>query len=137
MRKTRAPPLKKRLACLAGSRSCRVKNLSAGADASAAAVNDAARTASPPVNSGRTDESVSAVCACGTHAGSEVAGTVNTLVPLDTVKGLRHFFGMLKIEMAGRSALVAGVAGDGGFGFAIAKALGEAGATIVAGIWLL
>src|SRR5436305_13495084 len=35
----------------------------------------------------------------------------------------------------GRRALVAGVADDGGFGFAIAKSLAEAGATIIAGTW--
>ncbi len=42
---------------------------------------------------------------------------------------------MLKIDLTGRRALVAGVADDGGFGFAIAKALAEAGATIVVGTW--
>src|SRR6478609_6653069 len=36
---------------------------------------------------------------------------------------------MLNIDLRGRRALVAGVADDGGFGFAIAKALGEAGAS--------
>ena len=135
MRKTRAPPLKKRLACLAGSRSCRVKNLSAGADASAAAVNDAARTASPPVNSGRSEESVSAVCACATPAVSEKASAVHKLLPLAAVERLGHILSMLKIDLTGRRALVAGVADDGGFGFAIAKALAEAGATIVVGTW--
>ena len=35
---------------------------------------------------------------------------------------------MLKIDLTGKRALVAGVADDGGFGFAIAKALAEAGA---------
>jgi enoyl-[acyl-carrier protein] reductase I len=42
---------------------------------------------------------------------------------------------MLNIDLTGRRALVAGVADDGGFGFAIAKALAEAGASIVVGTW--
>src|SRR5437868_2832989 len=42
---------------------------------------------------------------------------------------------MLNIDLRGKRALVAGVADDGGFGFAIAKALYEAGATIVLGTW--
>src|SRR5665213_4127316 len=42
---------------------------------------------------------------------------------------------MLNIDLTGRRALVAGVADDGGFGFAIAKALAEAGATVYVGTW--
>jgi len=42
---------------------------------------------------------------------------------------------MLNIDLSGRRALVAGVADDAGYGFAIAKALAEAGATIVVGTW--
>ncbi len=42
---------------------------------------------------------------------------------------------MLKIDLTGKRALVAGVADDGGFGFAIAKALAEAGATICLTTW--
>ncbi len=42
---------------------------------------------------------------------------------------------MLGIDLAGKRALVAGVADDGGFGFAIAKALAEAGATVCLGTW--
>jgi enoyl-[acyl-carrier protein] reductase I len=42
---------------------------------------------------------------------------------------------MLNIDLAGRRALVAGVADDGGFGFAIAKGLVEAGATVCVGTW--
>jgi enoyl-[acyl-carrier protein] reductase I len=42
---------------------------------------------------------------------------------------------MLEINLAGRRALVAGVADDGGYGFAIAKALGEAGATVCVATW--
>ena len=42
---------------------------------------------------------------------------------------------MLAIDLTGKRAFVAGVADDGGFGFAIAKAMAEAGATIVVGTW--
>ncbi len=42
---------------------------------------------------------------------------------------------MLAIDLTGRRALVAGVADDGGYGFAIAKALAEAGATVCVGTW--
>jgi enoyl-[acyl-carrier protein] reductase I len=42
---------------------------------------------------------------------------------------------MLTIDLRGKRALVAGVADDGGFGFAIAKALAEAGASICLGTW--
>jgi enoyl-[acyl-carrier protein] reductase I len=42
---------------------------------------------------------------------------------------------MLPIDLTGKRALVAGVADDGGFGFAIAKALAEAGATVCVGTW--
>ena len=43
--------------------------------------------------------------------------------------------GMLNIDLSGRRALVAGVADDGGFGFAIAKELAEAGASVCVGTW--
>lgn len=42
---------------------------------------------------------------------------------------------MLNIDLTGRRALVAGVADDGGFGFAIAKALAEAGASVCVATW--
>jgi len=42
---------------------------------------------------------------------------------------------MLNIDLRGRRALVAGVADDAGFGFAIAKALAEAGANVCVGTW--
>jgi enoyl-[acyl-carrier protein] reductase I len=42
---------------------------------------------------------------------------------------------MLKIDLAGKRALVAGVADDGGFGFAIAKSLAEAGASVCVATW--
>jgi enoyl-[acyl-carrier protein] reductase I len=42
---------------------------------------------------------------------------------------------MLTIDLKGKRALVAGVADDAGFGFAIAKALAEAGASICLGTW--
>jgi enoyl-[acyl-carrier protein] reductase I len=42
---------------------------------------------------------------------------------------------MLGIDLTGKRALVAGVADDAGFGFAIAKALAEAGATVCLATW--
>ncbi len=42
---------------------------------------------------------------------------------------------MLAIDLTGKRAFVAGVADDGGFGFAIAKALAEAGASVAVGTW--
>jgi enoyl-[acyl-carrier protein] reductase I len=42
---------------------------------------------------------------------------------------------MLSIDLNGKRALVAGVSDDAGFGFAIAKSLAEAGATICVGSW--
>src|SRR6266513_2129931 len=42
---------------------------------------------------------------------------------------------MLPIDLSGKRVLVAGVADDGGFGFAIAKALAEAGASVCLGTW--
>jgi len=42
---------------------------------------------------------------------------------------------MLTIDLTGKHALVAGVADDGGLGFAIAKALAEAGASVSVATW--
>ena len=42
---------------------------------------------------------------------------------------------MLAIDLTGKRALVAGVADDAGFGFAISKALAEAGASVCVGTW--
>src|SRR5512140_608367 len=42
---------------------------------------------------------------------------------------------MLRIDLTGQRALVAGVADDGGFGWAIAKQLAEAGASVCVGTW--
>ena len=42
---------------------------------------------------------------------------------------------MLPIDLSGKRAFVAGVADDGGFGFAIAKSLAEAGASVCVGTW--
>jgi len=42
---------------------------------------------------------------------------------------------MLSIDLRGKRALVAGIADDGGYGFAIAKALAEAGASVCTGTW--
>jgi enoyl-[acyl-carrier protein] reductase I len=42
---------------------------------------------------------------------------------------------MLAIDLSGRRAIVAGVADDAGYGFAIAKALAEAGASVSVATW--
>ena len=42
---------------------------------------------------------------------------------------------MLPIDLSGRRALVAGVADDNGFGWAISKALAQAGASVCAATW--
>lgn len=42
---------------------------------------------------------------------------------------------MLKIDLKGKIAFVAGIGDDQGYGFAIAKALAEAGATLLIGTW--
>jgi enoyl-[acyl-carrier protein] reductase I len=42
---------------------------------------------------------------------------------------------MLKIDLTGKRAFVAGVADDGGLGWGIAKALAEAGASVCLGTW--
>ncbi len=42
---------------------------------------------------------------------------------------------MLKIDLRGKKAFIAGIADDQGYGWAIAKCLAEAGATIIVGTW--
>ena len=42
---------------------------------------------------------------------------------------------MLSIDLTNKRALIAGVADDAGFGFAIAKAMAEAGASVCLGTW--
>jgi enoyl-[acyl-carrier protein] reductase I len=54
---------------------------------------------------------------------------------LQAAPDVRDTGGMLSLDLNGRRALVAGVADDGGFGFAIAKALAEAGASVCVGTW--
>ena len=54
---------------------------------------------------------------------------------IDSARAAGDDPGMLGIDLTGKRALVAGVADDGGFGFAIAKALAEAGATVAVGTW--
>ena len=51
------------------------------------------------------------------------------------MRAQRYYLAMLNIDLSGRRAFVAGVADDAGFGFAIAKALAEAGATVCVGTW--
>lgn len=43
---------------------------------------------------------------------------------------------MLKIDLKGKIAFIAGIGDDQGFGWAIAKSLAEAGATIIVGTWV-
>ncbi len=42
---------------------------------------------------------------------------------------------MLTIDLTGKRAFIAGVADNGGFGFAIARAMADAGASVVVGTW--
>lgn len=42
---------------------------------------------------------------------------------------------MLQVDLRGKKAFIAGIGDDQGFGFAIAKKLAEAGATILVGTW--
>ena len=51
------------------------------------------------------------------------------------IRPARYFPAMLNIDLQGKRALVAGVADDAGFGFAIAKALAEAGASVSVATW--
>jgi len=43
---------------------------------------------------------------------------------------------MLKIDLKGKIAFIAGIADDQGYGFAIARSLAAAGATIIVGTWV-
>ena len=54
---------------------------------------------------------------------------------VNTKPGAARLPAMLEINLEGRRAFVAGVADDAGFGFAIAKALAEAGASVCVGTW--
>src|ERR1700694_5011234 len=57
------------------------------------------------------------------------------LLPLVNRASNRDITQMLNIDLAGKRALVAGVADDAGSGFAIAKSLAEAGAAVSVGTW--
>src|SRR3982074_37031 len=57
------------------------------------------------------------------------------LLPLVNHALNRDITRMLNIDLAGKRALVAGVADDAGFGFAIAESLAEAGAKVSVGTW--
>src|ERR1035437_10777726 len=57
------------------------------------------------------------------------------LLPLVNRPSSRDITRMLNIDLTGKRALVAGVADDAGSGFAIAKALAEAGASVCLGTW--
>lgn len=43
---------------------------------------------------------------------------------------------MLKIDLTGKIAFIAGIGDDNGYGWGIAKMLAEAGATILVGTWV-
>src|SRR5947207_9013510 len=74
---------------------------------------------------------------------STVSGDISTpgpdrnarLLPLVNPISKGDITQMLNIDLSGRRALVAGVADDAGFGFAIAKALAEAGSPVCAATW--
>src|SRR4051812_974716 len=70
----------------------------------------------------------------GTHLSGRSRGRECVRGPCPS-RAPRHNTVMLNIDLSGRRALVAGVADDGGFGFAIAKALAEAGASVCVGTW--
>src|SRR6476660_10059658 len=58
-----------------------------------------------------------------------------SITPLAAIRGMGTYPRMLNIDLTGRRALVAGVADDGGYGFAVAKALAECGASICVATW--
>jgi enoyl-[acyl-carrier protein] reductase I len=67
-------------------------------------------------------------------SGARAAGA-GAVAHLPELPALSIYRRMLSIDLRGRRALVAGVADDQGFGFAIAKAFAEAGATVTVGTW--
>lgn len=66
---------------------------------------------------------------------SEFGMQIPARLPLPQMRDWDISLNMLNIDLNGRRALVAGVADDGGFGFAIAKALAEAGASVSVATW--
>ncbi len=62
-----------------------------------------------------------------------MAGRSGPAHPRSALSG--YVWRMLPIDLSGKRALVAGVADDGGFGFAVAKAFAEAGATVCVATW--
>src|SRR5256712_5521099 len=73
---------------------------------------------------------------CGIARGGRWHSDAHIDIPHSAFR-IPHWGGgeMLSIDLRGKRALVAGVADDGGYGFAITKALVEAGATVCAGTW--
>jgi len=71
----------------------------------------------------------------GTRAMIVVAGSALACAALECRSISRDERAMLAIDLRGKRALVAGVADDAGFGFAIAKALAEAGAEVAVATW--
>src|SRR3569832_1533666 len=58
-----------------------------------------------------------------------------TLLTTQAARGTARLPPMLEINLEGKRACGAGVSDDAGFGFAIAKALAEAGASVCVGTW--
>src|SRR3989442_13804509 len=73
---------------------------------------------------------------CGIARGGRWHSDAHIDIPHSAFR-IPHWGGgeMLSIDLRGKRALVAGVADDAGYGFAITKALVEAGATVCAGTW--
>ncbi|KAF6262226.1 Enoyl-reductase-domain-containing protein [Scenedesmus sp. NREL 46B-D3] len=67
-----------------------------------------------------------------------VPNGIRTVVARPAVSGRRSVAAAagLSIDLTGKKAFIAGVADDQGFGWAIAKALAEAGAEISLGVWV-
>ncbi|GBG65245.1 hypothetical protein CBR_g50287 [Chara braunii] len=86
---------------------------------SSAALRSAASAASALPSSKRTSH----------HAAAAVT-------PVASANGSGSSGGGLAIDLRGKRAFVAGVADDQGFGWAISKALAEAGAEIILGTWV-
>jgi enoyl-[acyl-carrier protein] reductase I len=132
--------------------------LSAGVAASVASPNPTTNAVLPTEMTGRVLYRVSVVCASAvdparqnTRSSDHILEVGNQFLsgyfqpspptqilsrlPLAPIRRLGHIPIMLNIDLTGRRALVAGVADDGGFGFAIAKALAEAGASVSVATW--
>jgi enoyl-[acyl-carrier protein] reductase I len=114
----------------------RISSASLPDDASAAAIRQSPRANRGPIvdetgGAGAADVVIAVI------TGRLVATGVSYLAAaVDAAHALqRDASDMLNIDLTGKRALVAGVADDAGYGFAIAKELAEAGASVVVGTW--